>query len=116
MANRPAAGEKYVRLEQAELTDKLFALFSEKPYWSIAALRQTLKQPDIWVREVLKGIADQVSQGTYINLWKLKEVWHTVDVKDDKDGLKGEGSEVDEDEDDDDEDLEEPDMEEVLPI
>ncbi|ORX40490.1 transcription initiation factor IIF, beta subunit-domain-containing protein [Kockovaella imperatae] len=108
-------GEKFVRLERKDLTDKLFALFSEKPYWSITALRQTLQQPDIWVREVLKDIADQVTQGVYINLWKLKDIWKDADsaIMDEKGGIKGEGSDTGDEEDEEGDDEEEPDLEEV---
>ena len=90
------------------MTNRLFDLFSEKPYWSITALRNTLKQPDIWIREVLQEIGDQVKEGPYINLWKLKEVWQDVDGY-----LDGEEGKPDMEGDDDDDDMEEPDLEEV---
>lgn len=117
-------GEKNDRLERTELTDRLFGLFSEKPYWSIVTLRKTLKQPDAWLREVLKDLAEQVQSGEYLHMWKLKDSWKRTDVKPDRQGqagkneVKGEmDSEAEDEEDDDDEDGDEDDdedLEEVL--
>ena len=97
-------------MERAELTDRLFAAFSSRPYWSIGALKQDVKQPDVWLREVLTDVGEQVREGPYNGLWKLKEAWL-------EDGPKGEGEDVDldgsfkgegsDDDDDDDIDLEE---------
>jgi len=72
---RVAPGERYARLERHELTDRLFALFSDKPYWSISALKATLQQPDAWLREVLKDVAVLIKEGQYANMWELRENW-----------------------------------------
>lgn len=90
-------------MERHELTDRLFALFNEKPYWSITALKATLQQPDTWLREVLKDVATLIREGKYANMWELKENWKEAggDTKPDvKDG-EDESDEEEEDEDDD---------------
>jgi transcription initiation factor TFIIF subunit beta len=56
-----------------QLRNHLFQKFSEKPYWGIPALNAHLKQPDTYLREVLKEIAEQVKEGRYLNMWTLKE-------------------------------------------
>ena len=83
------AGERFVRLDRHDLTDRLFSLFSEKPYWGIPALKSTLKQPDVWLREVLKDVAEPIKEGQYTNMWALKDAWR-VGV-----GVKGENGEGD---------------------
>ncbi len=69
------AGERFARLDRHDLIDRLFSLFSDKPYWGIPALRATLKQPDSWLREVLKDVAEPMKEGQYANMWRLKEGW-----------------------------------------
>lgn len=99
-------GERHARLDKNELTDRLFQLFSERPYWSIAALKARLQQPDMWLREVLKDVAEVITGGHYANMWQLKEDW--------KGNGEGEAkAEADGDDDDDDEDEDESDLEEV---
>lgn len=117
------SGERHARLERHELIDRIFTLFREKPYWGIPALKATLKQPDQWLREVLKDVAVQIREGQYVNMWELKKGWKDdggAAVKQDNEG--GEGEEEGEgdrkpdigDEDDDDEDFDEDDFEEVM--
>lgn len=103
-------GDKKARLEQTELTDRLFDCFNSKPYWSFVVLSKTLEQPDQWLREVLTEVAEQVPSGPYAGLWALKPEWS--DIKDDilgekKEGAKDENEEEEESDDDDDEDMEE---------
>lgn len=64
-------------MDRTELTDRLFTLFAEKPYWSIGALRLELEQPDAWLREVLPDLAEVNKDGKYKDLWQLKESWST---------------------------------------
>lgn len=107
-AARVAPGERFARLERNELIDRLFALFTEKPYWSITALKQTLKQPDAWLREVLKDVASLIKEGQYANMWELKENWKDVNVggADSKAKLEKMEAEEEEEEDDDEDDFE----------
>jgi transcription initiation factor TFIIF subunit beta len=110
-------GDKRARLEKHELLDRLFSMFSDKPYWSISAMKNTLEQPEQHLREVLKEIAEMEPEGQYRHLWRLKEEWGTQlqeskakGTKLEYDGVDGEengdagGSDT---EDDDDEDMEE---------
>lgn len=90
-------GERNARMDKGELTDRLFALFSDKPYWTMTGLKAHLQQPDTWLREVLSDVAVQNREGRYANMWQLKEDW--------KEEAKDEAK--DEEEDDDDSDLEE---------
>ncbi|TXT13090.1 hypothetical protein VHUM_01491 [Vanrija humicola] len=103
-ASRVAPGERYARLERGELTDRLFALFSEKPYWSITALKATLQQPDAWLREVLKEVAVLIKEGQYANMWELKDNWKEAGKS--EPGVKGEEDDDEEDDDDDEDDFE----------
>ncbi|WVN88561.1 uncharacterized protein L203_103772 [Cryptococcus depauperatus CBS 7841] len=81
-------GERFARLERNELTDRIFQCFRDHPYWSLAALKQTLEQPDAWLREVMRDVAEQVKEGKYIGYWQLKKEWR-------EDAWKGpEGQEV----------------------
>ncbi|EIW66123.1 hypothetical protein TREMEDRAFT_45844 [Tremella mesenterica DSM 1558] len=75
LVNRPAQKDKYVRTTHSDLTNRLFALFKDRPYWGIRALRVTLEQPDAFIREVLEEIAEVVKDGQYAGLYTLKDVW-----------------------------------------
>lgn len=88
-------------MDEVQLTSRLFQCFNDKPYWGIPALKQLLQQPDSWLREVLKKVADQIKEGPYANMWKLKDSWKL----DQAEGSKGKNGDADgEDEDDDEED------------
>lgn len=101
-SSRLPTGERFARLERGELTDRLFSLFSDKPYWSITALKATLQQPDAWLREVLKDVAVLIKEGQYANMWELKDTWKESggDSKPDIGKDEEESSEEEEDEDD----------------
>ena len=103
-----------VRGDRTELTNRLFTLFREKPYWGIRALRAVVEQPEGWIREVLEDIADLIRDGQYSGLYRLKDIWR------EEGGVKredGEGGEVEGDvdmEDDDEDEDDEDDFEEVV--
>lgn len=86
-------------MDEVQLTSRLFQCFNDKPYWGIPALKALLQQPDSWLREVLKKVADQIKEGPYANMWKLKDSW-----KLDKAEGEGDKEEMDEDDEDEDED------------
>lgn len=46
-----------VRSSKSELLSGLFRCFFEREVWSVAALRQRLQQPEVWLREVLSEVA-----------------------------------------------------------
>jgi hypothetical protein len=60
-------------MDEVQLTGRLFQCFNEKPYWGVPALKALLQQPDFWLREVLKKVADQIKEGPYANMWKLNK-------------------------------------------
>lgn len=62
-------------MDEVQLTSRLFQCFNDKPYWGVPALKGLLQQPDFWLREVLKKVADQIKEGPYANMWKLKDSW-----------------------------------------
>lgn len=97
-------------MDKPELIARMFELFSEKPYWSIAPLKARLQQPDTWLREVLKEIAVQIKDGKYANMWELKDDWKLDGTKGE---MKDEGDAKDEEDDDEDDEDDESDMEEV---
>ncbi|WVQ94984.1 hypothetical protein IAU59_002076 [Kwoniella sp. CBS 9459] len=128
-------GERHARLERHELTDRIFGLFKEKPYWGIPALKSVLKQPDSWLREVLRDVAEQIKEGRYMNMWQLKKSWRdglgrvedaasaggTPTAADSDEGEAGDrdrkpdiASELGGDNEDDEEDDDEDDFEEVM--
>lgn len=63
---------KTARMPQNELLDKLDHCFTKYQYWSMTALRQTLHQPESYLRQTLMLLADQVKSGPFNNSWKLK--------------------------------------------
>jgi len=92
-------------MDEVQLTSRLFECFNDKPYWGVPALKALLQQPDFWLREVLKKVADQIKEGPYANMWKLKDSW-----KLDKEGEteeKDEKPDLGWDDDDDEDDFEE---------
>lgn len=121
-ATQSNTSERHARMDEVQLTSRLFQCFNDKPYWGIPALKSLLQQPDQWLREVLRKVADQIKEGPYANMWKLKDSWklengEASDAKasgeneDEDDDMEGdEKPDLGWDEDDDDED----DFEEVM--
>jgi transcription initiation factor TFIIF subunit beta len=99
-------------MDEVQLTSRLFQCFNDKPYWGVPALKALLQQPDFWLREVLKKVADQIKEGPYANMWKLKDSWK-LDKEEAPAGGETEGEEEDQkpdlgwDDDDDEEEFEE---------
>ncbi|ORY22382.1 transcription initiation factor IIF, beta subunit-domain-containing protein [Naematelia encephala] len=93
-ARKEIKNERNARLEKNELVDRMLSLFADKPYWGIPALKATLKQPDAYMREILREIADPIKEGQYANMWKLKNgMGGDETIKGDGLGVKGEGDE-----------------------
>ncbi|ODN98040.1 hypothetical protein I350_07682 [Cryptococcus amylolentus CBS 6273] len=86
LSNKPS-GERFARLERHELTDRIFQCFRDHPYWALTSLKQTLEQPEAWLREVLKDVSEQVKDGQYQGYWQLKAVWKEGNFN----GTQGEG-------------------------
>lgn len=56
-----------------ELLDLLFTHFEQAPYWAIKALSEHVRQPQVYLKEVLGDIAVLVPRGPYQGMWTLKE-------------------------------------------
>lgn len=61
------------RIPKNELLDLLFTHFESRPYWTIKALTEHVKQPQVYLKEVLAEIGILVPRGPYANMWKLKD-------------------------------------------
>ncbi|KAK8853492.1 hypothetical protein IAR55_004199 [Kwoniella newhampshirensis] len=121
ISDKSNPGERFARLERHELIDRIFACFREKPYWGIPALKTTLKQPDSWLREVLRDVAVQIKEGQYMNMWELKRGWkegggggvgegereQDRELKDEKPDLEAMRDDGEDDDQDDEDDFEE---------
>lgn len=63
---------KNSRLPRSELLDALFRCFEMYEYWSTKGLREYLKQPESYLKEVLEKIAVLQRRGPYDSKWCLK--------------------------------------------
>ncbi|GAA5853264.1 hypothetical protein JCM8547_000260 [Rhodosporidiobolus lusitaniae] len=70
-ASGPGA-PRYARLPKNELLDLLFTHFSSAPYWSLRSLNDHVKQPQVYLKEVLAEIATLVPKGPYAQMYALK--------------------------------------------
>lgn len=83
--SKKAQKEKAVRMPQAELTDALYKCFRQYNYWPLRVLRNTLNQPEAYIKETLEQVATLVRSGDFANSWKLKpEFAALAEVKDDE--------------------------------
>ncbi|KAF2161810.1 hypothetical protein M409DRAFT_27866 [Zasmidium cellare ATCC 36951] len=80
ITSRPGKGfkkkepkEKNVRMPEDKLLDALQQCFRQYPYWSMSALRGHLRQPDVWIKEVLDKIAVLVRSGDFTGNYKLND-------------------------------------------
>lgn len=51
----------------------LFRLFESAQYWKIKDLTEHVKQPQVYLKEVLSDIAQLIPRGPYVGLWTLKD-------------------------------------------
>ncbi|KAK4507456.1 hypothetical protein PRZ48_001191 [Zasmidium cellare] len=65
--------EKNVRMPEDKLLDALQHCFRQYSYWSMSALRAQLRQPDVWIKEVLDKIAVLVRSGDFTGTYKLND-------------------------------------------
>ncbi|KAI8630528.1 hypothetical protein F5Y19DRAFT_483855 [Xylariaceae sp. FL1651] len=64
--------EKAARLPQSDLRDRIFQCYDKFAYWSLKAFKQTLNQPEAWLRENLEELAVLHKSGRFANHWELK--------------------------------------------
>ncbi|KAI0405031.1 transcription initiation factor IIF, beta subunit-domain-containing protein [Xylaria palmicola] len=70
--NKKQKDEKAARLPQSELRDRIFQCYDQYAYWSLKAFKQTLLQPEAWLRENLEELAVLHKSGRFANYWELK--------------------------------------------
>ncbi|KAL8849888.1 MAG: hypothetical protein Q9221_005154 [Calogaya cf. arnoldii] len=63
---------KAARIPRNELKDLIFGCFRRYPYWAIRTMRETLDQPESYLKEVLEEVAVMARSGRYTNLWQLR--------------------------------------------
>ncbi|KAI0394751.1 transcription initiation factor IIF, beta subunit-domain-containing protein [Xylariaceae sp. FL0594] len=73
--------EKAARLPQSELRDRIFNCYEQFAYWSLKAFKQTLNQPEAWLRENLEELAVLHKSGRFANHWELKPEYKRVSVQ-----------------------------------
>ncbi|KAH9908726.1 transcription initiation factor IIF, beta subunit-domain-containing protein [Xylariomycetidae sp. FL2044] len=73
--------EKAARMPQQELRDKLFQCFERFSYWSMKAFKQTLVQPEAWLRENLDELAFLHKTGPFANHWELKREYKNPGIQ-----------------------------------
>ncbi|KAL8756695.1 MAG: hypothetical protein Q9184_004419 [Pyrenodesmia sp. 2 TL-2023] len=122
---KPIAGKaqhfKAARLPENELRDLLFECFRSYNFWSMMAFKQTLHQPENYLRQVLEKVAHLVKSGRFANHWQLnpefQEKNYDVNVKDEAAPAADypDGQDFDEAEGNAEEDEENVKMEDVLP-
>ncbi|OLL26689.1 Transcription initiation factor IIF subunit beta [Neolecta irregularis DAH-3] len=63
---------KMTRLPKNELLDLLFKCFHDYEYWSLKGLREIVRQPEVYLKEILEDIAILNKRGPYALKWCLK--------------------------------------------
>lgn len=114
--------EKAVRMSEEDLLDRLYQCFRKYKYWSLKALKQELKQPETFIKQMLEGVAVLVRSGDFAMNYKLRDEYAEVAnikpeevknenavVKSEDEGSMAEDAEMDDG--DDDEDFEDVKME-----
>jgi transcription initiation factor TFIIF subunit beta len=69
---------KYQRIDEAALISMLQECFARHPFWPIRALKEAVKQPEAYLREVLSKVAHLVRSGHFANTWKLNAAFENV--------------------------------------
>ncbi|GAW10981.1 hypothetical protein ANO14919_003190 [Xylariales sp. No.14919] len=79
--NKKQKEEKAARLPQSELRDRIFQCYDQYAYWSLKAFKQTLNQPEAWLRENLEELAVLHKSGRFANYWELKPEYKRLNVQ-----------------------------------
>ncbi|KAF2271955.1 transcription initiation factor IIF [Westerdykella ornata] len=80
---RPAAARapqlnKAARIPRNELIDLLHKCFDDYQYWHMKTLRETTRQPESYLKEVLQDIAQLVRSGPYASTWTRQGVFESA--------------------------------------
>lgn len=87
--------EKAVRVSETELLDLLINCFKEYKYWSLRALKQRLKQPEIHIKTVIDKIASLVRSGPFAMHYQLRPEYASISATEDRAAEEGEESDDD---------------------
>ncbi|KAI1819987.1 transcription initiation factor IIF, beta subunit-domain-containing protein [Xylaria intraflava] len=79
--NKKQKEEKSARMPQSELRDRIFECYDRYAYWSLKAFKQTLNQPEAWLRENLEELAMLHKTGRFANYWELKPEYKRLNVQ-----------------------------------
>ncbi|GAA5955287.1 hypothetical protein JCM21900_003034 [Sporobolomyces salmonicolor] len=63
---------RFSRIPKNELLDALFTHFGTAQYWTLRSLNDHVKQPQVYLKEVLGEIATLVKNGPYASMYALK--------------------------------------------
>ncbi len=108
--------DRAARLSQSELRDRIFQCYDKFSYWSMKAFKQTLNQPEAWLRENLEELAVLHKTGRFANHWELKPEYKRANLQGVEGAAPDLGPEVPEgDESDFDADDDNVEMEDVMP-
>ncbi|GAP86307.1 putative transcription initiation factor iif [Rosellinia necatrix] len=110
--NKKQKEEKAARLPQSELRDRIFQCYDKYAYWSLKAFKQTLNQPEAWLRENLEEVAVLHKSGRFANYWELKTEYKRQNMQSVVEGAPPSPEPNDSDFDGDDDNIE---MEDVKP-
>lgn len=64
--------DKAYRISKEELQTKIFALFEKYEYYTIKDLVERLRQPQIYLQEVLEDIGNYNTHGDFFGKWCLR--------------------------------------------
>ena len=59
-------------MPQNELMDLIFDCFKDYRYWTLASLKQRLRQPEAFLKETLDKVASLIRSGTMTGKYQLK--------------------------------------------
>ncbi|KAL8679630.1 MAG: hypothetical protein Q9186_004091 [Xanthomendoza sp. 1 TL-2023] len=79
---KPLAGKgqhfKATRIARNDLIDQVFASFKEHRYWKLGVMKERLKQPETYLKEVLEEVAELIKSGPFANHWQLNPHYQKI--------------------------------------
>lgn len=116
--------EKAVRMSEKDLLDRIYQCFRRYRYWPLKGLKNELKQPETFIKQMLDQVAVLVRSGDFAMNYKLRDEYEAIanikpeEVKDENavvksedEGSVAEDAEMDEGDEGDEEDFEDVKME-----
>ncbi|KAL8798003.1 MAG: hypothetical protein Q9182_007033 [Xanthomendoza sp. 2 TL-2023] len=79
---KPIAGKgqhvKATRIARNDLIDQVFSCFKEHRYWKLGVMKERLKQPETYLKEVLEEVAELIKSGPFANHWQLNPHYQKI--------------------------------------